>query len=192
MKRILTYLAAATALCISVISCRQEKHLARYVDPSIGTERGGHVVADAKAFAFDAHLRPVQEEKTFLRVADGREAVRVLLAHGIPRHAVLEPLDDPSRPVRAADVQVCDQGAFKLVCLAAMGEAVVRRVRLRLNLSQGESSAFSVRDVSSGRKLSCGESCAWRIEDLKRGIEMDLPPQERVVLAIEATETSSR
>jgi predicted alpha-1,2-mannosidase len=44
MKRILTYLAAATALCVSVISCRQEKHLARYVDPSIGTERGGHVV----------------------------------------------------------------------------------------------------------------------------------------------------
>ncbi len=44
MKKIVWLLAAVLPLLYVLSSCRQEKDLTRYVDPSIGTERGGHVV----------------------------------------------------------------------------------------------------------------------------------------------------
>ena len=44
MKRFLTFLLATSVFCLAIPSCRQENHPARYVDPSIGTGRGGHVV----------------------------------------------------------------------------------------------------------------------------------------------------
>ena len=43
IRRIVTPLAAL-ALCLMALSCSKERNLARYVDPSIGTGRGGHVV----------------------------------------------------------------------------------------------------------------------------------------------------
>ena len=37
-------LIAGLALCLAALSCTQERNLTRYIDPAIGTGRGGHVV----------------------------------------------------------------------------------------------------------------------------------------------------
>lgn len=147
--------------------------------------RGGLVVADERAFAFDERMKPVPPETGFARVADGRAAAALLAARGIPRHATLAPLDEPARPVRGADVQVCDKGDFMLVCAAAMGETAPRRVRLHLNTAADDARVWRVRNVAARTDVPCGGAAVWRAADLRRGVTLDLPPQARVVLAME-------
>ena len=44
MKRYLLPAAAVLALCAALCACTRERNLTRYIDPTIGTGRGGHVV----------------------------------------------------------------------------------------------------------------------------------------------------
>ena len=147
---------------------------------------GGLVLAPADAFRHDAFMKRRTEDLSFVtRVADVDAALAALARADVPRYAALEPLDDPKKPIRRADVQVCDRGDFKLVCLAAMGEAGTRRVRLRLTGLDGQG-PWQVKDGVSGRPLPPPAGAGWSPADLARGLELDLPPQERVVLVLKA------
>ena len=44
MRRFLLPAAAVLALCAALCACTRERNLTRYIDPTIGTGRGGHVV----------------------------------------------------------------------------------------------------------------------------------------------------
>ncbi|MBR1921494.1 MAG: beta-galactosidase, partial [Kiritimatiellae bacterium] len=115
--------------------------------------RGGVVVADERAFAYDEYLKPVAAEEGFVRAADASAAVRALLSRGVTRYAVLEPLDEAQSPIRAADVQICDRGSFKLVCLAAMGERAPRRARLKIKVDP-DGLAYDATNVADGRRVA--------------------------------------
>ena len=145
--------------------------------------RGGLVVADEGSFLFDEYMKDVPPETTFPRVKDPGEAIAKLLAAGVRRYAVLEPADGGG-PVAASDAQVVDRGDFKLVCCAAMQERTPRRVKLRLSNLSPASGALYVRDVTGKQLVRNGNGDVWTPDALEKGIPLELPPQERVVLAL--------
>ena len=151
--------------------------------------RGGLVLAPADAFRYDAFMKRRTDELSFVtRVADVEAALVELAKADVPRYASLEPLDDPKTPIRRADVQICDRGDFKLVCLAALGESTVRTARLRLTGLDG-TGPWQVRDAVSGKTLVPPSGAGWTRELLARGVELALPPQERVVLVLETVKS---
>jgi len=144
--------------------------------------RGGLVIADDEAFRRDEYMKPVPAETSFDRVKEPKEAVAKLVAEGVKRYAVLEP-DDGGGPIAAPDAQIVDRGDFKLVCCAAMQERSSRRVKLRLSNLSPASGSLYVWDVAAKRLVLNGERGTWSIAELAEGIPLNLPPQERVVLA---------
>ena len=145
--------------------------------------RGGTVLAEKGAFAFDEHMKPsTAETGAFVRVADPKALLAAMARLDVPRYANLEPLDGRG-PVKGADVQVCDRGDFKLVCLAAMSERTVRKVRLTLVNLTG-TGPWRVRNGVTGAALR-PSAPSLTAADLAAGFEFDLPPQERVILVLE-------
>ena len=153
--------------------------------------RGGIVLASPGAFRYDEYLRPSPPATDIPRVSDGNAAVRCLLEKGVHRYAALESLENPDRPVSMADVQICDRGDFKFICLAAMGERAVRKARLRL-FFRNDGGRYIVKDAVTGRIYSRASESSWDAEALANGINVDLPPQERVLLIIEQSAISDR
>lgn len=147
--------------------------------------RGGLVLADEDAFKYDEYRKPVSAETSFTRVKDPSEAVAKLLATGVKRYAVLEPADGGG-PIAASDAQVVDRGDFKLVCCAAMQERAPRRAKLRLANLSPASGALYVWDVAAKRRICRGDRETWTAAELAEGIPLELPSQERVVLAFTA------
>ena len=146
-------------------------------------KRGGIVVADEEAFRYDEYGKPVPEETSFVRVKEPAEAVSRLLAAGVKRYAVLEPADGGG-PIAASDAQVIDRGDFKLVCCAAMQERAQRKAKLRLSNLDQSAGGLYVWNVAQKRLICNGERDTWALAELADGIPLDIPPQERVVLAL--------
>ena len=145
--------------------------------------RGGLVLASRTAFRFDGCFKPHVADLSFAtRVEDVKAALRELMQADVPRYAALEPHDMPSKPIRRADVQICDRGDFKLVCLATMGEHAPRHVRLRLTGLDGQG-PWRVRNPVTGTIFN--RDGGWTPAMLADGIDLELPPQERVILVFD-------
>ena len=146
--------------------------------------KGGLVIADDRAFAYDDYLKKRAEvDLPFLRAVDGAAAVQILLEKQVPRYVVVTPIDDPAQPLQAVDVQICDRGDFKLVLLADMGDAKARRVRLQLQLPNDHGRSV-VSNIVTKAVLANGTQETWSASDLANGLELELPVQERVVLVL--------
>lgn len=143
--------------------------------------KGGLVVTGPDAFAYDPYLKPRPEGRRgrFRRAATADDALAALAAAKVRRYAALEPLDGKGA-LRAADVQVCDRGAFKLVTVFSLEAGDTRHVNLRLRHLDG-TGPWRVKDVVTGRVLSARATPAT----LAEGLALDVPPQERVVLAFD-------
>lgn len=149
--------------------------------------RGGIVIADDNAFAYDEFHKPVPAVEGLVRVTDPKAAVAALLKAGVRRYAVIEPVDDPAKPLTATDAQVIDRGDFKFVCCVSMNDTTTRKVRLRLNhLLSSSTGAFVLRDAVAKCVIPCGEKNTWTADELSKGVLLELPVQERVLLTMEA------
>jgi len=153
--------------------------------------KGGLVFADAAAFSYDAYMKPLPAvPQEFTRVTKPEEIVEKLLAARVPRYAVLEPTDDPSKPLTASDAQVIDRGDFKFVCCVTMNDTATRRVTLRLNHLTPVAGGVRVYDPVAKRYLSKDGRDVWTAADLAAGLPLELPPQERVLLVLTAARGS--
>ena len=145
-------------------------------------EKGVLVVADESAFRFDEYLKPLAEAVSpkIVRAASGDAAAKALA--DVPRYARLTPCKPDTSPLTGADVQVCDRGDFKLVSLVSLNDRVPRRVRLTLeNLDGSPNDRFTLRNVTTGQGLGCHPLAFFA----RRGVDLVLPPQERVILVME-------
>jgi len=152
-------------------------------------KRGGVVIAPRDAFAYDECMKKLHEDLSFVTWVDGREDVVAALARAqVARYAALEPTDDPKRPFTGADVQICDRGDRKLVCLADLNNPVARPALLKLTFGAADAGrSFRVTDVVGKRPLAKSDgSTAWTAADLAAGIPLAVPPQERVLLKLDA------
>lgn len=189
------YLAALHALYpVKVVFARDLANLGREVAavvvPEAETEkasvvadlkafaaRGGAVVAATNAFTFTEYMKPTDAAKgAFVRVGSAGEMLAALERLAVPRYADWAATDGKGA-LAGGDVQICDRGDFKLVCLVAMAEREPRTGRvLFTNLTGG--GPWTVKDGVSGKSLG-----TWsRAELAKKGIPIVLPPQERMIL----------
>ena len=86
--------------------------------------------------------------------------------------------------IAGADVQVIDRGDFKLVLVVNLIAGGAER-RVRLALPVAEEGRWLVTDAVTDASLSAphgGE--IWTSGDIRKGIEFQLPYQERVLIAI--------
>ncbi len=144
-------------------------------------KRGGLVVAAEDSLAFDAWGKPLAVGKPFPRVGSIADALALLGKRGVRKYAAIDPLDGLSDPIFAADVQICDRGDFKLVCLADLGGRRTRRIALRLLFDEPADAAYRVYDPVNKRELG-----AFTVAELAKGIPLDLPTQERVLVELTA------
>ena len=146
------------------------------------------VIAAEGAFRFDEYGRRLApEESSFAKVVrTPEEALAELERAKVTRYARLEAADG-GRPIAKSDVEICDRGARKLIVLAAMGETSERRAVLRLPFLQGDSARYRVKDVVRGTPVAPPSGADWAASELAAGVELTLPPQERVILDFERT-----
>ena len=150
--------------------------------------RGGVVVADRRAFSFDEHGRKAKGQLAgaILYDAGPTNAAPILAAleaAGIKKTAELVPIDGLG-DIAGADVQVIDRGDFKLVLVVNLIAGGAER-RVRLALPVAEEGHWIVTDAVTDASLSApygGE--IWTSGDIRKGIEFQLPYQERVLIAI--------
>ena len=143
-------------------------------------DRGGLVVCSTNAFAKDAWGHALNaDDPRFVRVKSAAEAASHLAAAKVPKYAEVEPLDGGEQP-KGLDVQVCDRGDFKLVCLADVSARVERKVRLRLMNLDGEG-PWALLDGVTRKVLKPTVNA----EELAEGFALTLPPQERVIVTLE-------
>lgn len=140
---------------------------------------GGHAVIDEKAFSFDEHGRKAGRGVAGALTYDASKTTGDGLLDcigriGVPKIAEVEPLDGKG-PLPGADVQVIDRGDFKLVLIVNLVAAdAPRRVRLSLPAIEA-GDGWRVLDGVTGEPVP---------GDPGAGIELTLPPQERVLLEI--------
>lgn len=150
--------------------------------------RGGTVIADRKAFSFDEHGRKAKgpPEGAVLYDAGPTNAAPVLAAlaaANIRKTAELVPLDGKG-DILGADVQVIDRGDFKLVLAVNMIAGSEER-RVRLALPVAEEGRWTVRDAITDAIFATPDgNMSWTSADIRRGVELTLPYQERLLLAI--------
>lgn len=152
--------------------------------------RGGLVLAPKDAFAYDECLKKSTEDLSFVtRVDDVDGALAALGRAKVAKYADLLPADGSPRPFAGADVQICDRGAKKLVCLADLANLAPRAAKLKLHFDGRDGHRnFRVTDVVSGRPLVRADGAAtWSLADLAGGVPLTVPAQERVVWLLEAT-----
>lgn len=143
-------------------------------------DRGGLVICSTNAFAKDAWGRELKaDDSRFVRVRNAAAAAQALAAAKVPRYAEVEPLDGGKQP-EGMDVQICDRGDFKLICLADVSARTERKLRLRLRHLDG---AGPWRLLNGVTRETLRNQVAPA--DLENGIEITLPPQERVILVME-------
>lgn len=108
----------------------------------------------------------------------------------VKRYAAIAPTDGLDAPIAAADVQICDRGDFKLVCLVDMAGRQVRQISLKLYLDEPAGVAYRVYNPVTKRVLG-----TFTVAELAQGVPFDLPPQERILLEltqIKADETKEK
>ena len=138
---------------------------------------GGNVVMDEKAFSFDEHGRKTGRGVAGARTYDAdkmtcEELLDCVGRLGIRKVAELVPLDGGSA-LDGADVQVIDRGDYKLVLIVNLvGAAEPRKARFSL---PGTGAGFEVLDGLTGESIA---------DDLGEGIELTIPPQERLLLEL--------
>lgn len=148
-------------------------------------KRGGTVIAPKGSFAYDECMKPLHEDLSFVTWVEGRgDVVAALERADVARYAALVPTDDANRPFTGADVQICDRGARKLVCLADLNNPQARPALLKLTLGKVEAGRrYRVTEVvTKDVKKTPAGSDIWSAEDLARGIPLVVPPQERVLI----------
>ena len=156
-------------------------------------ERGGIVIADSAAFRFDSHNRKRSPLSTDFSRLNSRENTSVkpllerLAKHNVTRYGTLEALDGFG-PLEKTDLQIIDRGDFKFIFLAGMNDSVPRHIRLRLNLNAAGEFHLSAPVQKHLLLPASGEK--WNDAQLRSGIELILPPQERVILVLERTKAA--
>ena len=110
--------------------------------------------------------------------------IPILQKNNVKRYGTITPADGKGA-IRMTDLQIVDRGDFKLVFLVAMGDPAVRLAKVSLNLEDGGS--FYLCDAIRRRILLNGKKECWSAEELRRGFEVVLPSQQRVVLTLERT-----
>ena len=143
--------------------------------------RGGSVVMDAKAFSFDERGRGTGRGVAGAQVYDAAKisAAELLCCVerlGVRKVAELVPLDGGGA-LDGADVQVIDRGDFKLVLIVNLVGAREPR-RVSFSLPGADGAGFMVRDGLTGETIA---------DDLGKGVELTIPPQERVLLELRKT-----
>ena len=148
--------------------------------------RGGVVIAERNALRMDEYSRALPAEKKFLRIDAEKpeQMIPILQKNNVKRYGTITPADGKGA-IRMTDLQIVDRGDFKLVFLVAMGEPAVRLTKVSLNLEDGGS--FYLCDAIRRRILLNGKKECWSAEELRRGFEVVLPSQQRVVLTLERT-----
>ena len=166
---------------------------ARYATPASAAAaarfvaRGGTVVADADAFLRDERGDPLPEPPAgIVRLdADSPDSVPSLLdalaASGARRDAVLERDGDPATGL--CDIQVIDRGDLKLLLLVDLGAREPATGLLKWNIAEGR---YRLSDAATGGAIPNGDAATWTAADLARGIPVDLKPQERLLLRLDA------
>ena len=167
---------------------------ARYATPAGAAgvrrfaERGGAIVADADAFLRDERGDPLPEPPAgIVRLdADSPDSVPALLdalvASGARRDAVLE--RDGGAPGGLCDIEVVDRGDTLFLLLVDLAAREPSTGRLRWNVPRD--GRYRLTDVPTGRAIPNGDSAVWTAADLARGIPLAIPPQERVLLRLDA------
>ena len=149
---------------------------------------GGTVIADRRAFSFDERGRKAKGPPAGAALYDAgptnaASVLAALEAAGVQKAAELIPLDG-SDDIPGADVQVIDRGDFKLVLAVNMiAGGAERQVRLALPIE--EEGRWTVANAVTDAPLPApdgGET--WTSDDIRKGIELSLPYQERVLIAI--------
>ena len=150
--------------------------------------RGGTVIADRRAFSFDERGRKAKGPPKGATLYDAgptnaASVLAALEAAGVRKAAELIPIDGLG-DIPGADVQVIDRGDFKLVLAANMIAGGAER-RMRLALPVAEEGRWTVANAVTDAPLPVpGGGETWTSEDIRKGIELSLPYQERVLLAI--------
>ena len=138
--------------------------------------RGGAVIAATNAFTYTEYMKPTETAKgAFTRVGSEAEMLAELARLKVPRYADWAATDGKGA-LAGGDVQICDRGDFKLVCLVAMKERETRLGRVSFTNLTGDG-PWAVKDGVSGESLG-----TWTRTALAKGIDLAIPPQERKVL----------
>lgn len=153
-------------------------------------QRGGVVIADKNAFRFDSHARkmnPAPSINGIIRLDSSSpdsstRLTRILEEKKIRRYGIITPIDG-GKPLTGADVQIIDRGDFKFIYLVNMADLIHRKIRLSLDLNV--SGTFYLTNPLTRRLLVPESGETWSEAELRRGIELILPPQERVLLTLE-------
>lgn len=152
-------------------------------------KRGGVVIADREAFRYDTHARKRSNaELPGVIRADSRKndsdtvLLKALAEKNISRYGTLEAADD-GKGLGGTDLQIIDRGDFKLVFLAGMIDFIPRKVKMKLFLEdKGE---FYLTDIINKCLYTSPTGETWTMEQLRNGLELVLPPQERVIFVLE-------
>ena len=142
---------------------------------------GGVVIADTRSFKTDEYGRKLESVPDFKRAAAPEEAIKLLDRAKITRYAKLTPAS--GKQFSASDVQIIDRGDFKLVGIVNMSDTLTRAAKLELYLS-GKEQKFYCLDIVNKRLIANKNGDTWSLKELASGIMLNIPPQERVILAL--------
>jgi len=172
---------------------------ARYATPesvaAVGrfAANGGVVVADADAFLRDERGDPLTGAAVAaIRLdADSPGSIPALLgaiASSGARRDVSFEHESASWEEAAAnlcDIQVIDRGDLKLLLLVDMGAQQVRKGTIKWDVAD-DGRRYRLIDAATGREFENGDAGFWTSRDLARGIPVEVVPQERLLLRLEA------
>ena len=82
------------------------------------------------------------------------------------------------------DIQVIDRGDTLFLLLVDLTAREPTTGLLRWNVAPG--GGYRLTDAATGRVIPNGNSAVWTSADLARGIPLAIPPQERVLLRLDA------
>ena len=158
-------------------------------------EHGGTVIADRRAFSFDERGRKAKgpPRGAILYDAGPTNAASVLEAlanANVRKTAELIPIDGKGE-ILGADVQIIDRGDFKLVLVVNMIAGGSER-RVRLSIPIAEDAGWTVCDaVTNSRFTTPNGKESFTSDDIRKGIELTIPYQERVLIAINKIKSDS-
>jgi len=168
--------------------------LADYVNPATRnainrfSAGGGLVIADRNALTKNEYGQPMPDaDAGICRIDSDRpdtvSCIRALLtARNVKRYGTISPADT-AEPLEMTDLQIIDRGDLKLICLICFGQPGSRLATVRFELD--DAGEFYLYDVSSRRLLVNADRETWSAADLKKGLDLVMPPQERIILTLE-------
>ncbi len=150
------------------------------------SKRGGVIVADKAAFQFDEYGHPlpvVNFAVTRFDAASAASIPEVRKALAAARRPVAAAPADGGGDFHEMEIHLIDRGDFKLALLVNFGDRQPRLARLTFDLAdQGE---FYLFDPVAKQLLTHPGKETWNAAELKRGVEVVLPPQERLLLGLD-------